>query len=439
MGTLTTISNLDLIGGWFPTTVVVVALVSTVAAVGWRDGAWRYQLLIGIPASFVLTVLTGLVIRVFNLVPDQFPTTFYLWAWLIWFSLIVAIMGWTRAHWVLRTSSFFAIVFCVLAAFTVINQTYDYYPTLDRLFGKDAAHFTNLPELAVIRADVRRTGKLPTHGSTISVQIPPTASHFSTGPAFVYLPPAWFASPTPQLPVIELIAGVPGEPSDWTRAGYADSTSTAFADAHGGKAPILVIPDNNGNAQDTECSNSTFGNAETYLVKDVPAFMSATFNAAVGKGRLAVAGLSDGGTCATMLALRNPSVFTTFASYSGYSDPTYLDDDAAQTIVTLYGSSGIDYREHDPVHLLSGGRFPGMGAWFTAGAQDSPPVQDARQLAQLADGADMAQVCLSTPPGVHSFQFWADAFRDSLPWLSWRLGLTPAPESVPARCRPPVH
>jgi S-formylglutathione hydrolase FrmB len=438
MDTLTIAVNLDLISGWFPTAVVIVAVVSTVAAVGWHDGAWRYQLLLGIPVSFVLTVLTGLAIMVFNLVPDQFPLTFYLWAWLIWFSLIVAFMGWFRAHWALRTASCFAIVFCVLAAFTVVNQTYDYYPTLARLFGKDAAHFTDLPQLAVIRADVRRTGKLPAHGSTISVQIPTTSSHFATGPAFVYLPPGWFASPTPQLPVIELIAGIPGEPSDWTRAGYADSTSTTFAETHGGKAPILVIPDNNGGAQDTECSNSRFGNVETYLVKDVPAFMSATFNAATGKGHLAVAGLSDGGTCATLLALRNPKVFGTFASYSGYSDPTYLDDDAAQTITTLYGNSRADYLDHDPVHLLAGGRFPGLGAWFTAGAQDSPPVEDARRLAHLADSAGLAQVCLATPPGAHSFQFWAAAFKDSLPWLSWRLGLTPEPASVPAHCRPPV-
>ena len=69
-----------------PTTVVVVvAIASAVLAVGWRDGAWRYQLIVGIPASFVLTLLTALVIVVFNLVPDQFPTRFYLWAWLIWF------------------------------------------------------------------------------------------------------------------------------------------------------------------------------------------------------------------------------------------------------------------------------------------------------------------------------------------------------------------
>ena len=430
--------NINLITGWFPTTVIVVALVSAILAVGWWDGAWKYQLTVGVPVSFVLTVLTGLAIKVFGLVPAEFPRTFYLWAWLIWFSIVVVVMGWFRAHWMLRTFSVLAIVFCVIAAFTVINQSYDYYPTLDRLFGKDAAHFTDLPELKVIRDQVRATGKLPEFGRTVQVDIPATDSHFQTGPAFVYVPPGWFKNPVPQLPVIELIPGVPGQPSDWTRAGYADSTSTAFAHLHGGVAPILVMPDNLGSSQDTECSNSHFGDVETYLVKDVPRFMASAFNAAVGKNSLAVAGLSAGGTCASILALRNPTVFRTFASYSGFSSPTYLNDDAQQTVVDLYGGSHADYEAHNPVHLLTFGRFTGLAAWFTAGQSDSPSVQDAAQLAHLAEGAGLAQVCLTTPPGDHSFQFWAAAFARSLPWLSWRLGLTPAPTDVPATCTPPV-
>jgi S-formylglutathione hydrolase FrmB len=48
------------------------------------------------------------------------------------------------------------------------------------------------------------------------------------------------------------------------------------------------------------------------------------------------------------------------------------------------------------------------------------------------------QVCLSTPDGDHSFVFWAAAFKTSLPWLSWRLGLTPPPKDLPATCDPPV-
>ncbi len=431
--------NVDLITGWFPTTIVVLALASTVLSIGWLDGAWKWQLPLGIPVAAVLTVLTGVAIHVFNLVPAAFPFSFYFWAWLIWFSLVVAVFGWTRAHWALRTMSVLSLVFCVIAAFTVVNQSYDYYPTLDRLLGKEAANFTNIPQLKTIRDEVRRTGKLPAQGSTISVVIPPTKSKFQTGPAYVYLPPAWFKNPEPQLPVIELIDGVPGSASDWTRAGYADSTATAFAAKHHGLAPILVMPDPSGNAgEDTECSNSPFGNAETYLVKDVPAYLQSEFNAAVGKHSLAIGGLSAGGTCASILALRNPTVFSTFASYSGYASPTYLDDDQQQTTQTLYGGKPAIYEAHNPAHLLRTTMYPHLSGWFTAGQQDPQALEANKRLARLAKNANFAQVCLTTPQGGHDFTFWAQAFQSSLPWLSWKLGLTPAPASVPATCTPPV-
>lgn len=436
MGTLAV--DIDLITGWFPMTVVIAAIASVGLSVGWIDGAWKWKLSVGIAVSFVLTLLTALVIRVFGMVPAAFPNSFYLWAWLIWFASVIAVLGWTRAHWGLRTMSVIALVFTVLAAFTVINQTYDYYPTLARLFGKNAAYFVNLPQLRVIREQTRRTGKLPSQGSTLSVTIPGNVSKFGTRQAYVYLPPAWFHNPEPQLPVIELIAGIPGEPSDWTRAGYADTTSTAFAEAHHGTAPILVMPDNNGfKTQDTECSDTVFGNAETYLITDVPDFMQDNFNAAIGKHSLAVAGLSDGGVCASILALRNPGIFQTFADYSGYTSPTYLYDNEQQTIAQLYSGSIAAYEAHNPITLLTGKRYPNSAGWFTAGQSDLQPMAAMKQLAAFARKTGM-QVCLTTPPGDHSFTFWAQAFTDSLPWLSWRLGLTPPPKRLPARCEPPV-
>jgi len=437
MGTLAI--NFSIITGWFPVTVVVIALASVVLSVGWVDGAWKWQLPIGIPISSGLTVLTGLAIHIFDLVPDQFPNSFYLWAWLIWYSVVVVVLGWTRAHWMLRTFSVIAIVFCVIAAFTVVNQTYDYYPTLARLFGKNAANFTDLPGLQQIRDRVRRTGHLPPEGSTIAVTIPATHSKFQTGQAYVYLPPAWFRSPEPSLPVVELIAGIPGQPSDWTRAGYADTTSTDFARRHNGVAPILVIPDNNGSVQDTECSNTVLGNAETYLTVDVPDYMVSQFDAAPGPRKWAIAGLSDGGVCATMLSLRNPKVFSAFASYSGFLSPTYLDDDEQQTIQQLYGGSRDDYEAHNPIHLLTdGARYPTLAGWFSSGSDDAPSVQASKELAVAAKGARFRQVCTTFPPGTHSFQFWSAAFEDSLPWLAWQLGLTSPPHGTSAACDPPV-
>jgi S-formylglutathione hydrolase FrmB len=138
-----------------------------------------------------------------------------------------------------------------------------------------------------------------------------------------------------------------------------------------------------------------------------------------------------------MLALRNPTIFQTFGDYSGYASPTYLNDNAQQTIAILYGGSNANYQAHNPIALLTGKRYPGLGGWFTAGQSDPQPLAAAQQLSEAAKKTGM-QVCVMLPPGDHSFAFWSQAFKDSLPWLSWCLGLTPAPRTVPAKCVPPV-
>jgi S-formylglutathione hydrolase FrmB len=61
------------------------------------------------------------------------------------------------------------------------------------------------------------------------------------------------------------------------------------------------------------------------------------------------------------------------------------------------------------------------------------------KLADLAKQSKFRQVCVAFPPGGHDFQFWTQAFKDSLPWMAWQLGLTPPPASVPSRCEPPIH
>jgi len=247
--------------------------------------------------------------------------------------------------------------------------------------------------------------------------------------------PAWFGRNHPQLPVIELLHGTPGDPSNWTKSSYADATALAFAEQHHGVAPILVMPDINGSwTGDSECVNSTmFGDVETYLTKTVPQYMRKNFNASAAAGSIAIAGLSEGGLCATTLALGHPKEYTAFANYSGDVSPTYQYVSTQQTIETLFGGSQASYDAHNPPYLLTHQRFTGLAGWFEAGAQDSEGLQAARKLQGLAASAGI-DTCLATPPGGHDFALWKQAFSDSLPWLSWKLKLTPQPQSVPAHC-----
>jgi S-formylglutathione hydrolase FrmB len=285
-------------------------------------------------------------------------------------------------------------------------------------------------------AQARTSHRLPGQGVVVTEVIPTPVSHFVTDVAYVYLPPAWFATPRPALPTLILLPGEPGTSADWTASGDADNSLDAFAAAHHGRAPIVVMPDPDGTKTvDSECVNSTFGNAETYLAVDVPAFARRTLGAADGPRSLAVAGLSAGGTCSTMLALRHPGEFETFASYSGFAQPTYQDDDVATSIDVLFGGSRAAFDAHDPTFLLRQRRYPGLAGWFEVGDQDTVPRRAAEALAPAAHAAGI-DTCVLVRPGGHDFGLWRQAFADSLPWLAWRMQLTPEPAHVPADCEP---
>jgi len=428
------VGNISIVAGWFPVFLSWATVAVCVTAVVLRRDVLK-EFAIGLPVGIVLVALLFAGLHITQAIPTGAPRSMYVWLGVACLVAGLVAAGWRHARWPRRICGIVAFILAMVSAGSAANQTFQYYPTFDRLLGKSANHFLDNAQLTAMRDQVAKTGQLPDHGATLSIPIPGKNLKFTPRPAYVWVPPAWFGRSHPQLPVIELLHGTPGQPSDWTRAIYADATSLAFAEQHKGVAPILVMPDVNGSLTgDSECVNSTvFGAVETYLAKTVPAFMRKNFNASTATGSIAIAGLSEGGTCATTLALNNPKDIPVFANYSGLESPTYQEDNQAQTIQALFGGSAADYNAHNPPYLLAQHHYTGMAGWFEAGAQDREALPPARALQGLAANAGI-DTCLATPPGAHNFDFWTQAFRDSLPWLSWKLKLTPQPPSVPAHC-----
>jgi poly(3-hydroxybutyrate) depolymerase len=428
------VGRISIISGWFPVFLFCATVVAALIAVVLRRDVLK-EFAIGIPIGIVFAVLLLVGLHLTHTIQFDGLESLYVWLCVACLLAGLVVAGWRRADWPRRIAGVAAVLLAVVSAGSVVNRAFVTYPTLDSLVSQNTTHFIDNTQLNAIRAQVAKTGQLPSHGITVSVPIPPTDQKFTPRAAYVWVPPAWFARNHPQLPVIELLHGTPGEPSDWNVGMGADATALAFAEQHHGIAPILVMPDINGSRSgDSECVNSTkYGDVATYLAKTVPAFMRNEFNASTAPGSVAVAGLSEGGMCATTLALNNPKVFAAFGNYSGDASPTYLDDDTQQTIQVLFDGSQASYNAYNPPYLLTHGRFPGLSGWFASGAQDPGVLQAARMLAPMAANAGI-DTCITTPPGAHSDEFWSQAFRDSLPWLSWKLKLTPQPQSIPAQC-----
>ncbi len=239
----------------------------------------------------------------------------------------------------------------------------------------------------------------------------------------MWLPPGFLADPGRPRPVIEMIGGTPSWTSDWTRSARIDTTADALAGSHGGEAPILVMVDANGTAfGDTEC----VGGSETYLTTDVPTFMEAHFGVPDDRRSWAVAGYSEGGTCAVTLALRHPDRYSAFADLAGDSHPDVGGHH--HTVHALFGGSEAEFAAHDPATLLADGAYPELAGWFGCGHRDGAPRRATGALADAARRAGMT-VQQFTGPGGHDFGFVTRALAEALPWLDERL-VAPTPTAA---------
>ncbi len=321
-----------------------------------------------------------------------------------------------------------AIVLAALNISLAVNANYAVFRTMGELFGAD-------PDTVSI--DALQDDAVPTEGRVVTMTIAGAASGFPARDARVYVPPAWFAKPRPALPVIMLLHGTPGGPEVWTEGGQAQLIADQFAAQHGGSAPLILMPDINGGlAADTECVDSPRGNAETYLTADVPTAVQRELGSAPPGKQWAVAGLSEGGSCSLMLALRHPDLYSVFGDYGGLAGPRTGDTnaDTSGAVAQLFSGSQQAFAEHEPATLLASGKYPGMGGWFEVGTADPEPLAAAQQLAPLAQQAGITTCLVLIQRGGHTFDVFAQAFADSLPWISARIGLVPETPEMTAKC-----
>ena len=342
---------------------------------------------------------------------------------------------WVR--WGVRASG---LVLAIMMAAAAVNARFGYLPTAAALLGHGVVDQVPMSRLRQLEsaASARHAGRLrlavshdpvpaparPKQGVVVAFTIPPTRSHFHARTAEVYLPPAYFESPRPRLPVIELLHGTPGSPIDWTRGGMADVTADTFASHHRGFAPVLVMPDVNGSwLADTECVNGRQGRVQTYLTADVRNAMISRFHTRRDAGGWAIAGLSEGGYCALQIGLRHPNLYSAIGDFSGEAEPS-----SSGGLHDLFAGTPAQMRrqaaQYDPINLLQTWRGTTRPyIWFDDGSSDptTPVMTELNLLARARGFRTRFEV---QPGAIHSFISWHDAFANALPSLAH---LTEAP------------
>lgn len=347
--------------------------------------------------------------------------------------LLAALLVWRFRRRAVRLALLPLVVLLVAVNVLIgVNAYFGYYLTVAQALGLDGE---DQGSLAMLNAQQTR----PANGIVATIDIPGSSSGFAARPAQVYLPPAWFARPRPRLPVILLLHGTPGSPTDWVDGGRAADAANEWAAGHGGVAPVIVMPDVNGDVfDDTECVDSARGKAERYLTVDVPKFVHSRFLTREPGRYWAVAGLSEGGTCSLVLALRHPDMFAAFADYGGLVGPRDGDvNDPGDTIAALFDGSRKRFEAHEPAALLGRHRFPGLHGYFVVGEADPEPLAATRFLEGLTRRAGIDTRVDVIPGGEHVFPVWSQAFATTMPWLAQQVGLGP-PAPPPGRAPTPA-
>jgi S-formylglutathione hydrolase FrmB len=231
--------------------------------------------------------------------------------------------------------------------------------------------------LATLLASATLTGFTPVAAGPMGGNVLKGTFPGTIRPGYVYLPPGF--TRTSRYPVIYLLHGMPGSPSE-----YISGTNLAdFADiaiAGGSVRPFIAVMPAAGSRPKY---NGEWGGVweKGLIEKTVPWVDASLPTIATAQGRV-IAGLSAGGYGAIDIALRHPDTFGAAESWSGYFMPL-LDGPFKQ-------ATAAELASHDPTLLVrseqqvlrrNGLRFfvssgPSHSHWF----KESETVAFAREL-----------------------------------------------------------
>ena len=390
--------------------------------------------LIVMAAGGVIALLTWLINNVWRPFADVLPFTVVLWSWVALAGLVLALARLPLLRtWPRRAAAIAAGILVLAAAANQVNGYFQAYPSLRVALAPWLDPKPVLTRTGNVTEVAARPGQalasiwhpprgMPKTGAVYQVDIPGVRSGFAARPGYLYLPPAYLATPRPQLPVLVLLAGQPGDPRAWVDSGQIQAMMDGFATRHSGLAPVVVMPDDLGSEfANPLCLNSRLGEVQTYLTVDVPDWITSHLQVRPPGRGWAIGGFSEGGTCAIQLSTQAPQLYRFFVDICGQVEPTL--GSRQLTISRAFRGNAAAFARVDPIAVLARTRFPRSAGVFVGGASDRvyTPQQQIVYLAARRAGMDVTFLDL---PGGHDWRVWRGGLEENVAWLASRLGIT---------------
>lgn len=394
-----------------------------------------------IPAAALVLGVHWFLVYAVPVFPDVLPSEVLAWSVPAVAALLLALRrGWTT--WRARprpgrrglpTAAALVAFAGVLALSALqINAYFGLNHTVGDLTGSAVARIQSLAdehkrqpgERAAGLAGWTPSGALPAAGLVRKASIPGTVSGFQSRDAYIYLPPAYQDTPRPALPVLVLFSGQPGGPADWLTGGALRSRMDRFAAAHRGVAPVVVVVDPNGSPNgNTLCMDSAIARADTFLARDVPAWIRGTLDVDPDPRKWAAGGFSFGATCALQMVTRHPGIYSAALAFSSEEEPA-LAKERHRTVEASFGADTGAFERQTPLHLMQQQRFDSNAAYFAAGERDPQFVEDLHVLSGAARSAGFSVREQIVPGAGHSWEVAARGLRGGLDFLAPRWGIT---------------
>lgn len=319
-----------------------------------------------------------------------------------------------------------------LFGIALVNSFYGYYDTWDDawrdLTDQPPASVATVPDLGGrldhVLGEAARRRQARENGLAMQTTLTGPRSRISRQ-GVIYLPPQYFQRPyaTRRFPVIELIHGSPGTPSDYEGRLRISGVLRSLIAEHKADPVVLVMPDADGGLdKSTQCLNTVHGEQdETYLAVDVPDAVSHRLRVAAPGPAWGIAGFSEGGYCAANLALRHPDRYGVAAALSGYFEPLRANRMPRQ--IDPFGGNRSLRAANSPLKMLARSapldRLPRF--WVMSGNAVQADMVQAQTFVNLIKRYDPATPFMVIKGGRHNYAAWRAAFPKMLEWATTKV------------------